>query len=241
MEGARPTSLRHNVVRPVKAHYVHYTCRMVAITIAERCAQLMDAQCQNAALEQEAALPWPELPDLELPCQEAFPDVPLARLELPSESEYGSWASIFDLDENASMSPSRPTLRSKFDKWDHKPIGRSPSLDSGVDECLPDFVGGRPAKRARTVSSRDTSPTPSSCGSMDADTVTVLGEELHSAEYHFRELQRHSELAVAALQRGHYTHGRAIVTWAHDLKNKVVHEVAQILSQGTLLPRWCRT
>lgn len=46
-----------------------------------------------------------------------------------------------------------------------------------------------------------------------------------SAEYHFKEIQRHVELAVGALRRGHYQRSKSIVTWAHELKNKTVSEL----------------
>lgn len=59
------------------------------------------------------------------------------------------------------------------------------------------------------------------------------------AEYHFQQIQQHAQLAIAALRRGQYERSKNIVTWAHDLKNKVVHEVSCCKSLNFVYTKYC--
>ena len=97
------------------------------------------------------------------------------------------------------------------------------SSDVQTEFQLPGLIPASPrpqlvSDRAVSIDSdgRATSPVSESCGSCD------LGQP---AEYHFEQIQRHAQLAIAALKRGQYERNRNVVTWAHDLKNKTANEV----------------
>lgn len=98
----------------------------------------------------------------------------------------------------------------------------SPCDLSVPDNLVSEITSGRQNEEHREASVDSSGDS----AAFTSEAAAQFSEPERTAEYHFQQIQKHARLAVAALKRGQYERTKNIVTWAHDLKNKVAHEVS---------------